>query len=45
MSKKKAPHETLTDKHNGLSSAQEVLYQGEFKRADKIARNEKNNRK
>lgn len=35
MSEEKQPHETLTDKNNGLSSAQEVLYAEEFKKADK----------
>lgn len=45
MSGKKPPHEQLTDKNNGLSSAQEVLYQEEYKRADKAAKNEKDNKK
>ena len=35
VSEEKQPHETLTDKNNGLSSAQEVLYAEEFKKADK----------
>lgn len=45
MSEKKPPHEQLTDKNNGLSSAQEVLYQEEYKRADKAVKNEKNSNK
>lgn len=43
MSEKRPPHQQLTDKNNGLSSTQEVLYQEEFKKADKVAKNEKNN--
>lgn len=42
MSEEKQPHETLTDKNNGLSSAQEVLYAEEFKKADKAGEEEKN---
>lgn len=34
MSEKKPPHEQLTEKNNGLSSMQEVLYQEDFKKAD-----------
>lgn len=45
MGAKKPPHKQLTDKNNGLSSMQEVLYQEEFKRADKAAKNAKNNTK
>lgn len=45
MSEKRPPHQQLTDKNNGLSSTQEVLYQEEFKKADKVAKNEKNNTK
>ena len=37
MQEKKQPHEKLTDKSNGLSSEQEVLYQEEFKKADQAA--------
>ncbi len=40
MNEKKPPHEQLTDENNGLSSAQEVLYQEEYKKADKVAKNE-----
>lgn len=40
MSENKQPHKTLTDKNNGLSSAQEVLYAKEYKRADKAAEQE-----
>lgn len=45
MTGKKPPHEQMTDKNNGLSSAQEVLYQEEYKKADKAAKNEKNSTK
>lgn len=44
MSEKKPPHERMTEKNNGLSSTQEVLYQEEFKKADKAAKNESGNR-
>lgn len=42
MSEKNAPHNPMTKKNNGLSSAQEVLYNDEFKRADNIVKNEEN---
>ncbi|WP_318617988.1 YfhE family protein [Sporosarcina sp. YIM B06819] len=45
MAGKKTPHKQMTDKNNGLSSAQEVLYQEEFKKADQVAKNEKNFKK
>ena len=35
MTDRKPPHEQLTVKGNGLTSTQEVLYQQEFKKADK----------
>lgn len=35
MPDRKPPHEQLTVKDNGLTSTQEVLYQQEFKKADK----------
>ena len=35
LSEEKQPHKTLTDKNNGLSSAQEVLYADDYKEADK----------
>ncbi|PID03256.1 YfhE family protein [Sporosarcina sp. P2] len=38
MSENKQPHKTLTDKNNGLSSTQEVLYDKEFKRADQATK-------
>lgn len=41
MNEKKAPHEKMTVKSNGLSSAQEVTYQKEFKTADNAVKNEK----
>ena len=43
MSDKKSPHEQMPDKNNGLSSMQEVLYQEEYKSADKIKKEETNN--
>ncbi|HJF34146.1 MAG TPA: YfhE family protein [Sporosarcina psychrophila] len=44
MTEKKPPHEQLTEKNNGLSSEQEVLYQEEYKKADKVAENENKDR-
>lgn len=44
MNEKKPPHEQLTEKNNGLSSAQEVLYQEEFKKADKVDEKEDKDR-
>lgn len=41
MSEKKPPHERMTERNNGLSSAQEVLYAEEFKKADNATKNEK----
>lgn len=41
MTKKKPPHEQLTDKNNGMSSTQEVLYQDEYRKADKVTKKEK----
>ncbi len=37
MKRNKRSHEMLKEKYSGLSSAQEVLYMNEFKRADKAA--------
>ncbi|WP_082731861.1 YfhE family protein [Sporosarcina sp. HYO08] len=34
MTEKKPPYKRLTEKNNGLSSAQEVNYQEEFRKAD-----------
>ncbi|EGQ24175.1 MULTISPECIES: YfhE family protein [Sporosarcina] len=42
MSEKKPPHETLTEKNNGLKAAQEVHYAEDFKRADKATEHENN---
>ena len=39
---KKAPKNPMTEKNNGLSSAQEVTYQDEFKKADNTVNDEKN---
>ncbi|REB10118.1 YfhE family protein [Sporosarcina sp. BI001-red] len=44
MTEKKEPHEMLTEKNNGLSSAQEVEYANDFKKADNSTKN-KNKRK
>lgn len=46
MKQKREPHERLTERNNGLSSTQEVLYAKEFKSADKAAKEDENkNRK
>lgn len=45
LAEKKPPHEQMTDKNNGLSSAQEVLYQEEYKKADKASKKEKDSKK
>ncbi|WP_252504768.1 YfhE family protein [Sporosarcina sp. Marseille-Q4943] len=42
MKQKKEPHERLTERNYGLSSTQEVLYQKEFKSADKAAKEDEN---
>ncbi|AQQ51964.1 YfhE family protein [Planococcus lenghuensis] len=34
MAEDKKPHEKITDKNNGLSDTQEVLYPDDFKKAD-----------
>ncbi|MFS0576625.1 YfhE family protein [Sporosarcina sp. 179-K 3D1 HS] len=44
MAEKKEPHKQLTKKNNGSSSTQEVLYASEFKKADKAAYQDTNNR-
>lgn len=38
---KREPHKHMTDKDNDLSSAQEVTYANDFKRADKAHHHEK----
>ncbi|WP_069201942.1 YfhE family protein [Bhargavaea cecembensis] len=43
MNEKKPPHERMTEKNNGLSDTQEVLYQDDFNRADKAAEDEQSN--
>lgn len=35
MSKNREPHEKMTTQSNGLTKTQEVLYQEEFKKADR----------
>lgn len=40
---KNAPKNPMTKKNNDLSSAQEVTYQDEFKRAENISNDEQNN--
>ncbi|MCG7343366.1 YfhE family protein [Sporosarcina sp. ACRSL] len=42
MSRKKEPHKSFTEKNNGLSATQEVLYAKEFKRADRAAKEPEN---
>ncbi|WP_153731060.1 YfhE family protein [Sporosarcina obsidiansis] len=44
MSEKKPPHKTLTEKNNGLSSAQEVHYAEDFKKADKATEQDSSSR-
>lgn len=39
MTEKKEPHEMMTEKNNKLSSAQEVEYVDDFKKADKATKN------
>lgn len=41
MTDKQQPHEQMTEKNNGLTSTQEVLYDEEFQRADHVGKNEK----
>lgn len=43
MPDRKPPHEQFAVKDNGLTSTQEVLYQQEFKKADKAT--QKNNQR
>lgn len=45
MAENKQPHEKMTDKNNGLSDTQEVLYSEDFKKADKAADTEKEDEK
>ncbi|WP_144510137.1 YfhE family protein [Bacillus sp. FJAT-22090] len=45
MKDRKPPHEQLTMKNNGLTKTQEVLYQEEFKHADKEIRKKNQNKK
>lgn len=45
MKENKTPVEQLTMKDNGLSSAQEVLYQKEFKRASKETSKKKHDKR
>lgn len=45
MSEKKEPHKQMTDKNNGLSSTQEVLYADDYKKADKVAKSTENRKK
>lgn len=40
MEEKKEPHEMMTEKANGLSSTQEVIYPKDFKKADNAAKEE-----
>ncbi len=35
MSKNREPHQKMTTQSNGLTKTQEVLYQEEFKKADR----------
>ncbi|KKB33641.1 YfhE family protein [Bacillus thermotolerans] len=44
MAVRREPHERMTEKNNGLSDTQEVLYQKEFKKADRAWSRAKGNR-
>ncbi|MFC6040859.1 YfhE family protein [Paenisporosarcina macmurdoensis] len=37
MSERKPPHQQMAEENNGLSAAQEVLYNEEFNKADKAS--------
>ncbi|WP_019412443.1 YfhE family protein [Paenisporosarcina sp. TG20] len=37
MSERKPPHQQMSEENNGLSDAQEVLYNEEFNKADKAS--------
>ncbi|EPD51448.1 hypothetical protein HMPREF1210_02046 [Paenisporosarcina sp. HGH0030] len=37
MSERKPPHQQMSEENNGLSAAQEVLYNEEFNKADKAS--------
>jgi hypothetical protein len=41
MDRKQWPHKHMNEKHNGLSSAQEVHYSNDFKKADRAAESAK----
>ncbi|GKW46375.1 YfhE family protein [Planococcus sp. NCCP-2050] len=41
MAEEKQPHEKLADKELNVKAAQEVHYQEEFKKADKVAEDQK----
>ncbi len=41
MSEKKPPHQQMSEENNGLTDAQEVLYNEEFNKADKASGLEK----
>ncbi|WP_078593083.1 YfhE family protein [Evansella clarkii] len=41
MDRKHSPHKHMNEKHNGLSSAQEVHYSADFKKADRAAQSAK----
>ncbi|MGG0642951.1 YfhE family protein [Sporosarcina gallistercoris] len=45
MSKKKEPYQMMSEENNNLSSAQEVEYANEFKKADNATKNKDNRKK
>lgn len=45
MTEKKEPHEMMTEKNNNLSSAQEVEYPSDFKKADNADDTQKKRKK
>lgn len=45
MSKKKEPYQMMSEENNNLSSAQEVEYANEFKKADNAINDKKKQKK
>lgn len=45
MSEKKEPYQMMSEENNNLSSAQEVEYANEFKKADNAANNKDKHKK
>lgn len=45
LDKNKEPNKQMTEKNNGLSSAQEVLYQDDYNKAASATKDEKDDKK